>query len=435
MRSRATWISLALAALALGVLQAPAGAARRPPRGGTAAGAAQVPQAEHVGTWGPGSWCWFGDPRAVSVSGQYDETFVGWIDWRGGIEVGAFDPTFGVIQRQTIGYLYHDDHSSPAILVEPDKRITVFWSAHNGRTMNARTTLRPEDITAWGPLEHVQATVAGNLGFTYPNPVLLPSENNTVYLFWRGTNWSAEYATRTPSGHWGRARQLIRIRRERPYLKVDSNGSDTIALAFTDGHPRNVTTSVYYAAYRAGWLWTAGGRRIARLGRGAISPGQADVVYDAHATGVRSWVWDVALTPAGQPVIVYATFPSATNHAYWYARFDGRRWVSHFLTNAGGSISPTTFEYEYSGGITLDHSDPSIVFLSRQVGSSFQIERWVTSDGGNSWRHRVVVRGGAIDNVRPVVPRGSRGGPMDLLWLRGDYINYRSYRTEIAYLR
>jgi hypothetical protein len=369
------------------------------------------------------------------VSGQYDETFVGWIDWRGGIEVGAFDPTFGVIQRQTIGYLYHDDHSSPAILVEPDKRITVFWSAHNGRTMNARTTLRPEDITAWGPLEHVQATVAGNLGFTYPNPVLLPSENNTVYLFWRGTNWSAEYATRTPSGQWGRARQLIRIRRERPYLKVDGNGSDTIALAFTDGHPRNVTTSVYYAAYRAGWLWSAGGRRIARLGRGPISPGQADVVYDAHATGVRSWVWDVALTLGGQPVIVYATFPSATNHGYWYARFDGRRWVSHFLTYAGGSISPTTFEYEYSGGITLDHSDPSIVFLSRQVGSSFQIERWVTSDSGNSWRHRVVVRGGAIDNVRPVVPRGSHGGPMDLLWLRGAYINYRSYRTEIAYLR
>jgi hypothetical protein len=24
---------------------------------------------------------------------------------------------------------------------------------------------------------------------------------------------------------------------------------------------------------------------------------------------------------------------------------------------------------------------------------------------------------------------------MSLLWLRGDYIDYRSYRTEIAYLR
>jgi hypothetical protein len=435
MRSRATWISLALAALVLGATQAPAGAARRPARARTAAGAAQIPRADLVGTWGPGSWCWFGDPRAVSVSGQYDETFVGWIDWRGGIDVGAFDPSFGVLQRHTIGYIYHDDHSSPAILVEPDKRLTVFWSAHNGRAMNARTTLRPEDITAWGPLEHVQTTVPGNFGFTYPNPVLLPSENNKLYLFWRGTNWSADYATRTPSGQWSRPRQLIRIRNERPYLKVDSNRSDTIAIAFTDGHPRNVPTSVYYAAYRGGWLWSAGGRPIARLGRRPIAPRQADVVYDAHVTHVRSWVWDVALTADGHPVIVYATFPSPFNHAYWYARFDGRRWVSHFLTYAGGSISPTTFEDQYSGGITLDHSDPSVVYLSRQVGASFQIERWATSDGGSRWRHRVVVRGGAIDNVRPVVPRGSHGGPMSLLWLRGDYINYRSYRTEIAYLR
>ncbi len=220
---------------------------------------------------------------------------------------------------------------------------------------------------------------------------------------------------------------------ERPYLKVDGNGSNTIALAFTNGHPRNVPTSIYYAAYRDGWLWTAGGRRIARMGHGPISPSQADVVYNAHATGVRSWVWDVALGKGDHPVIVYATFPSNANHAYWYARFDGRRWVSHFLTYAGPSISPDTIEYEYSGGITLDHSDPSILYLSRKVGGSYQIERWVTSDGGARWRHSVVVRGGAVDNVRPVVPRG--GGPTSLLWLRGDYINYRSYRTEIAYLR
>jgi hypothetical protein len=423
-------ISLALATLALGLAQAPAQASAPAP-----ATAPQIPRASQIGTWGPGSWCWFGDPRAVTVHGRYDETFVGWIDWQGAIHVGAYNPSFGVVQDQTVGFQYHDDHSSPSLLVEPDQRLTVFWSAHNGRTISARSTLRPEDITAWGPLQHVETTQPGNLGFTYPNPVLLPSEHNRVYLFARGTNWGAEYATRAPSGQWSGAHPLIRIRRERPYLKVDGNGSDTIALAFTDGHPRNVLTSVYYAAYRAGWLRTAGGRRIARMGHGPISPQQADVVYDAHKTGIASWVWDVAASPDGHPVIVYATFPSNRNHAYWYARFDGRRWVSHFLTYAGGSISPTTIEYEYSGGIALDHGDPSVLYLSRQVGGSWQIERWTTPDGGKHWRHRVVVRGGAVDNVRPVVPRGSHGGPMGLLWLRGDYVNYRSYRTEIAYLR
>jgi len=31
-------------------------------------------------------------------------------------------------------------------------------------------------------------------------------------------------------------------------VKVPDNGSDTIALTFTNGHPCNVLTSVYYAA-------------------------------------------------------------------------------------------------------------------------------------------------------------------------------------------
>jgi hypothetical protein len=102
------------------------------------------------------------------------------------------------------------------------------------------------------------------------------------------------------------------------------------------------------------------------------------------------------------------------------------------MTFAGGSISPTTIEYEYSGGITLDHSDPGIVYLSRETAGGWDIERWVTHDGGDTWSHRVVVPSDGLDNVRPVVPRG--GGPIQVLFLRGDYRSYTTYRTSIAFL-
>lgn len=390
-----------------------------------------------VSSWGHGAWSWFGDPRAVYVTGQYDELFVGWIDWSGQVTVGAYDPQFGVISKQVIGRLRPDDHSAPSILVEPDKRLTVFWSGHDGTEMFYRSTLRPEDISAWGPLQRVSQNVDGPKGFTYPNPVLLPAEDNTLYLFWRGGNWSADYATRTLSGHWSHSHELIRVPGERPYLKVDSNGSDEIAFAFTNGHPRNVVTSVYYAAYRDGWLWTAGGRRIAPLADGPITPSQADLVYNAQATHVRAWVWDVALDAHGRPVIVYATFPSRKrpNQRYWYADWTGKRWVSHFLTVAGGTIAPGTIEFEYSGGIALDHSDPSIVYLSRQVRGGFEIERWTTDDDGWHWRHTVVVPADGTNNVRPVVPRGWDSGPMSLLWLHGHYGDYNRYRTSVDYLR
>jgi hypothetical protein len=94
--------------------------------------------------------------------------------------------------------------------------------------------------------------------------------------------------------------------------------------------------------------------------------------------------------------------------------------LSHKLTTAGGSISPGTIEYEYSGGIALDHDDPSIVYLSRQVHGGWEIERWSTPNGGSSWSRTTVVPADGTDNVRPVVPRGEAGSQVGLLWLRGD---------------
>jgi hypothetical protein len=367
--------------------------------------------------------------------GRYDQTFVGWIDWSGDIRVGAYDARFGFVAARTIGHLFHDDHGAPALFVEPGNRLTVFWSGHDGKTMFYRSTLRPEDITGWGPVQRVESKVKGQRGFTYPNPVLLPAEDNRLFLFWRGADWSADYAVRTLDGRWAKARELIRNPGERPYLKVAGNGADAIGLAFTDGHPRSVLTSIYYAAYRAGVLWTAAGRLIARASRLPIAPRRAQVVYDARKSHVPSWVWDVAFGSDGRPVIVYATFPGRDHDAYWYAHWTGARWVSHFLTVGGPSISPDTIERDYSGGLVLDHSDPSVVYLSRKRNGWFEIERWVTGDGGESWNHTAVVRTPGADDLRPVVPRGADGGPVRLLWLQGRYGTYQRYRTSVNYLR
>jgi hypothetical protein len=393
--------------------------------GGAAAHARMV-------VWAHGAWSWFGDPRAVYVQGVQDATFVGWIDWSGHITIGEYDPDFGLMRAHIVGHEYHDDHSVPSILVEPNDDLTVFWSGHNGRKLDYRTTLHPEDIASWGAVGQIRSTIRGPNGFTYPNPIILRSEDNRLYLFWRAADYSQAFETRTASGRWSKAHLMISQPGQRPYVKYGSNGSDTIAMAFTNGHPRNTLTSIYFAEYRDGWLRGASGRLIKRMGTGAIRPDQGDVVYNAKATGAPSWVWDVAIDRAGRPVIVYATFPTNADHEYWYAQWTGHQWISHPMTFAGGSISPTTIEYEYSGGITLDHSDPGIVYLSRETAGGWDIERWVTHDGGDTWSHRVVVPSDGLDNVRPVVPRG--GGPIQVLFLRGDYRSYTTYRTSIAFL-
>src|SRR5947209_9161528 len=342
--------------------------------------------AQEIGDWGHGSWCWFADPRAVRIAAPQDKSFVSWLDWAGRVTIGAYDATTGQQTTTVVGSLYHDDHGSPTILVEPDKRLTVFWSAHNGSALYFLTSLLPESIAGWGPVHTVPVRVPGGLGFTYPNPVLLSGEEDRLYLFWRGATWAADHTTRT-GGRWGRASALIENRGQRPYVKVDSNGRDTIAFAFTEGNPRDALTSIYYMAYRRGWLRHANGRRFAAMNGKPITPRAADGVYDARGTRISAWVWDVAVARDGRPVIVYATFPSRTHHLYWYARWNGRGWTSHLLTDGGPTISPGTIEYDYSGGLALDHRDPSVVYLSRKTRGWFEIERWQTSDRGAHWRH------------------------------------------------
>lgn len=388
-----------------------------------------------IGTLGRGAWSWFADPRAVHLGGKYHETYVGYIGWNGEVTVAACHPSSGILRSYVVGYLFHDDHGSPSIVVEPDNRLTVFWSSHNGHSMYYRTTRHPADIRSWGPIRHVQSGLPGSLGFTYPDPMILHRESDKLYMFWRGADWSQNFATRTSEGHWSPARKVIVEPGQRAYLKADSDGKNTIALAFTDGHPRERVSSIYFAEYHHGSLWTAGGRWIGRITHGPVTPQRADLVYSGPAHGgISGWEWDVALDSRGRPVVVYATFPSVSNHEYWYSRFDGRRWVSHFMTFAGPSISPGTIEQQYSAGITLDHSHPSIVYLSRKVGTHFNIERWTTANGGYSWSHTTVVSDGQ-DNVRPIVPRGWTRGPMGLVWLRGHYGSYTTYRTSISYLR
>ena len=102
--------------------------------------------------------------RASRIATPRDMTFVGWIDWRGRVKVGAYDATTGRTQTSVVGALYHDDHGSPSILVEPDKRLTVFWSAHNGSALHYRSTLAPEDISTWGPVRTVPS----------PPPAIMP---------------------------------------------------------------------------------------------------------------------------------------------------------------------------------------------------------------------------------------------------------------------
>jgi hypothetical protein len=382
---------------------------------------------------GFGAWCWFADPRAVQMAGR---TYVGWLDERGNVLVAGYDAA-GLLRRTVIvrRSLGVDDHNNPVLLVEPDERLTVFYSRHDGRGgLMYRRTQRPRDISVWGPQRRVPGA-GPRRGWAYPNPQRLAAEHRT-FLFWRGLSWDPTFATRRDDGGWSRPRMLLRVPGqtsvERPYIKFDGNGRDRIDFAFTPSHPSKYPTSIHYGRYLHGHFERADGTRIARMRDLPFVPRQADTVYDATRTGVPAWVYDVGVDRRGRPVVVYALIRGPHDHRYIYATWTGRRWVRRPIVAAGGSIVRTGTQPFYSGGVSLDHSDPRIVYLSRPVGAHHEIERWTTSDRGRTWAHRAITSGSSVDNLRPIVPRGHGHSGVQLLWMRGDYPHYLHYRTRIA---
>lgn len=378
-----------------------------------------------------GAWSYFTEPRAVNYDGKHRRTYVGWLDSRGRIVVSSYDHRSHERARAVLHTGERvDDHNNPSILARPDGRLFVFYSTNRRRHLVYRLTRRPEDITAWKRERRVPTNAPGGHGYTYPNPQWLSRARHPLYLFWRGGGFEPVWSNWRGDGHWSRARTLIEGNGDRPYVVYESNGKRRIQFAFVEGNPSEKTTSVYYMAYERGRLEHASGAPIARLRSGPIQPSDADLVYSSRLTNVPSWAYDVGMGSDGRPVVVYATFPSATDHRYHYARWNGVAWVSHQITASGPAIYNGGDPY-YAGGLVLNSRDPRIVYLSRQVGGVYQVERWKTPDGGLTWKSRQITRSRA-GNYRPVSVRGpSFGRDHDLFWMRGPYNGWLDFGTGI----
>lgn len=398
-----------------------------------------------------GAWCWFSDPRALYYAGKFRRTYAGWIDSFGNITVGFYDHDLDTVVSAVVAQNVEvDDHDNPSLLINRDGTITVFFSKHASHDPIVMVhSSRPEDISEWEePQKLVLNDTLAYRGYsdtyTYTNICRLEDENDKLYLFWRGADFKPNYSVSTDGGaSWSPGKILIlpeRLYRDRrPYLKVSSNQKNTIHLAFTDGHPRvEPHNSIYYAKYRNGNLFGADDEKIADWSTMPIEQRQADVVYDADASGVKAWIWDVAEGRDGNPVIVYSKFPNDSSHIYCYAIFHEGTWNNYELINSGKWFPQTPGgqnerEPNYSGGIVLDHNDPSQVYLSVMRDGIFEIEKWSAKDFGRNWNHKQVTAHSSSDNVRPFVVRDySEKDTLRLLWLRIDkYIHYTDYQSSI----
>jgi hypothetical protein len=380
-----------------------------------------------------GAWCWFADPRAVYDT-VAEKTYVGWVDSTAGtVSILSHDHHTGEQVTAPVANLHRDDHANPALLIRPDGRVMTFYSAHNGPELYYRKTQRPQDLSAWGSAQTIDVNTEGDNGYTYPNPIQLSAENDRIYLFWRGGNWQPNFSVSARGEEWTPARTLLRVPGERPYIKYVSNGVDRFDFAFTDGHPRRMEhNNIYYARYRDGGFHRADGGHISSIDSLPLEISATDRVYDAEANEARAWIWDTAIDSSGYPVIVFSVLPTEEDHRYRYARWTPRGWKHYEIAEAGSSIDGPS-EPHYSGGVVLDHEQPSTVYLSRDVDGTHELEQWTTTDGGRTWKQQAITGQSAAKNVRPVAVRHRLSGDWQVLWMYGAYQHYTDYQTSIKH--
>jgi hypothetical protein len=403
-----------------------------------------------------GGWCWFHEPRSIVVG---DEVWLGAVS-SGSRKPGSKGQVIALRKNLRSGstkrYILHspkteiernlwaNDHSAPALLQLQNKKILAAYSLHGkSNTVFFRTfsflTRR------WSSEKQFVASEDSKI--TYSNLVFL-SDEERIYDFFRGlgNSWKPSWAFADAKAiDWKTGGILIDFpheKRHRPYLKVGSNGKDTIHFAYTEGHPRDFPNSVYHVFYRSKvGLCGSDGRFIAALESGLKSPDDGTLVFKGDANHIA---WVIAVNDFGEhglfvlfsvrhQEVIENEPPGLSRISYWVATYDGSTWRPRYLAEAGPQLYKG--EEDYSGLFAQHPSQAGVFFISTKVdpsnGSSlkhWEIFEGITTDW-ESWSWRAVTENSDEDNLRPIVTGGQKPS---LIWLRGQMNHYADFSFRVA---
>ena len=407
-----------------------------------------------------GGWSWFSSARALFLGDRLivGSLASGWADAsrRGDVELLIHDRASGTTSAVELhNQLELDDHDSAALLARADGSLLAVYARHDAESRFYYRSSQPGDPRIWTAEQTFVPSAATRV--TYANLASLSAESGRIYNFYRGLDGSFKpsFASSGDRGQtWTSGNVVIQVPttfRHRPYVRYASNGTDTIHLLYTEGHPRDFDTSIYHAYLRGGTLYRSDGTAIHPLTQGLANPNEGSLIYQADPQHV-AWCTDIVLDPADQrPVAAYSVqvgsmgLPQGQGGddiRYRYARWDGAAWRDYPLAFAGSRLYAG--EDDYSGLVAIDPTRPATVYLSTNADPAtgaplassadglrhWELYRATTPDGGATWAFEALTRNSTVDNLRPIMVASPTAKA--LLWLRGKYTSYTSYQQQVV---
>lgn len=413
-------------------------------------------------------WSWFEDERAIinPVSGELlVSSAASFGGPNGGVRSGDIDivayklatgvTTLTVLKPQ----LQSDDHNSAAIIVRPDGRYLAMYGQHStggevGQQSFYRISSSPNDGTAWG----AEQSFDNNVAMTYSNLHYLPADNGgagRMYNFLRTANYDPNVLISNNQGTtWTYGGKLLTEGggSDRPYVRYWTGG-DRVHFITTNRHPRNFDNSIYYGYVRDAQLYNSQDAVLdtnlfdaTAVAPSALTPVfQTGTVFGGQVMR-RGWTVDVSSDASNNPVVVFQARRNDldTDHRFFYGRWDGAAWQVNQLGYAGSYLYAA--ENDYTGLVSIDPSNPNIVYVSSEVHPATQAQligadgqrhyelfKGQTADNGVTWSWTPITFNSRVDNIRPLVPRWDASNTA-LLWMRGDYATYTNYNTSAAAL-
>jgi hypothetical protein len=424
-----------------------------------------------------GAWCWYQDERAVvdQVAGRIIAGSVASGTGPGGssrdawVNAVVFDLQSRWPQRTELyKYGYTDDHNAPGFVLWPDGRATAQYAGHNNdylsrfRILNG-DTWQPETSFDW---TSVGATTGEQT--SYSNPYYLSAEGRALTFVRSIENRSPHFLVSSNLGNtWTYGGQLVEpdgaVGYNSGYFRYSGNGVDRIDFICTEGHPRDLQTSIYHGYISNGMSFQSDGTVMDTNLFDAICPVSRSftlvfsngTVLPAGMTNYRCWNSDVQRYPDGTvQALIHARINNNTggndssinpNHSFFFGRYDGTNWVTTYLGQAGTKMYAS--EADYVGLGALSPNDPNTIFIAtrydpraaspaafdtNQPFSSFrEIWKGVTTNHGVSFNWTMMTRNSGRDNFRPIVPVWNHDN-VALLWFRGTYNSAQSFDAAIV---
>ncbi len=313
-------------------------------------------------------------------------------------------------------------HGAPALVVDPDGHLLVFYGGHLGNLMHARS-VRPRDISEWKALGPVAVgSPKSVIAATYPQPVM--ESDGTIALYYRRDgataptrgDWEVTRSTTVTAGSivWGTPEMVVDgsvYQSSEPtttgsywYVNVDHDDVHGTAVAairrdFTPPHGTDfmVRRGVYYLERSAEGTWTAaGGVAVDEARDFAALDATAAVVPEEDGYFTNQVV--LRRDASGTPAVLYliGTHLDAT-YEWRFSRWDGQQWVHTTIGTTDNFFDSGTFEFLpdgtieaflTTGGVPDDQwlDDPRTIFdESAQATRGGDITWWRSVDGGESW--------------------------------------------------